>query len=110
MDPYTHARNMKMKFIDATDEYKVEILKPFNFTFEVQNNGNVDWMKGVKVYCVEGDFKGLFEEIDNLKVGEKNKFTFPLQAPNKEGKSLNMFRLGIEVKNNEGKFEVINFG
>jgi hypothetical protein len=35
-------------------------------------------MKGVKVYCVEGDFKGLFEEIDNLKVGEKNKFTFPL--------------------------------
>lgn len=65
---------------------EVEPLKELVMKFTLKNNGSKNWPEKMKLECVQGCYKGLYEEVKSLKVGESSIIGLPLQAVNEPGK------------------------
>ena len=79
---------------------ETEPLKQIIAIFSLKNTGEKNWPEKMKVECVEGAYKGLFEDVKSLKIGEVGAFEIPLQALKEMGKYESKWKMAYDE---EGK-------
>ena len=83
--------------------FEYEPAKPVTIKYSFKNTGNKVWPDKLKIECVEGAYKGLFDDVQSLKINEIGSFEIYLQAMKEPGKYESKWKLAYD-EGNERKY------
>jgi len=78
--------------------------KPIVTRMTIKNNGPKNWPEKMKLECVEGVYKGVFEDVKALKMGEIGGIEIVLQAMKDGGNYETKWKLAYDDENKLRKY------